>query len=398
MVKRFFFAALLAGLLPVFPVSAANLTILYENETPFELVSIRATLETTRGMRNTHSRVNLARGGAYSIGVNGAVKPLRIQVEFAAGRLEFDDLSGLRAEEDMRLAVIHDESGTRLEQAGTDDPPRAAQGRAVWFLNDGNRPNAVSKAVIVKAENMDDVRRMVKDAVSAAGGGQKQASFAVEAGPIWNNDHAGERCPELLKEWSGTRGPGEPEARWAGGWSTTVPDQMSVCVFLAGPAGIEDTLFEEDEGKKLAFPVAWGDTVGVGQAAPLSDDSPDIAVLLRLALKENTLRAVFEDLAKEGYRPWTADVRKRRIEDGVVLRYGKGGKDAEADWAGLFETLAAARGDCSLHDAAVVLVSEKSFRDAAEDKKPAPAPGVLLRCGPGNVEAVFVPDGSILMH
>lgn len=55
----------------------------------------------------------------------------------------------------------------------------------------------------------------------------EEKTFSLEAGPIWNNDHAKERCPEVLAEWLAAN-PGK-QARWTGHWNTTVPNEMSVC-------------------------------------------------------------------------------------------------------------------------------------------------------------------------
>ena len=41
----------------------------------------------------------------------------------------------------------------------------------------------------------------------------------VEAGPLWTNDDAARRCPQIC-------GPG---SRWTGGWRTTIPGRMSIC-------------------------------------------------------------------------------------------------------------------------------------------------------------------------
>jgi|GEM_PF-5704473 Mannan-binding protein. len=49
----------------------------------------------------------------------------------------------------------------------------------------------------------------------------------IEAGPIWSNEHADTRCPEVAEEWTASN-PGR-EARWTGDWKTTVPGEMSVC-------------------------------------------------------------------------------------------------------------------------------------------------------------------------
>lgn len=52
----------------------------------------------------------------------------------------------------------------------------------------------------------------------------------VEAGPIWNNDHAKQRCPEVLADFLEAN-PGT-QAKWTGHWKTTVEGQMSVCNLL----------------------------------------------------------------------------------------------------------------------------------------------------------------------
>lgn len=41
----------------------------------------------------------------------------------------------------------------------------------------------------------------------------------IEAGPIWNNDDAKQKCPDACTEHGG----------WNGQWTTTIPGQMSVC-------------------------------------------------------------------------------------------------------------------------------------------------------------------------
>lgn len=46
-----------------------------------------------------------------------------------------------------------------------------------------------------------------------------EAKYTVNAGPIWNNQDAGAKCPSLCA----------PPARWNGQWWTTVQGQMSVC-------------------------------------------------------------------------------------------------------------------------------------------------------------------------
>ncbi len=53
------------------------------------------------------------------------------------------------------------------------------------------------------------------------------ASFDLPAGPIWDNDHARERCPQVLEEWLSAN-PGR-KAKWNGNWATVKPGEMSVC-------------------------------------------------------------------------------------------------------------------------------------------------------------------------
>lgn len=55
----------------------------------------------------------------------------------------------------------------------------------------------------------------------------EEKAFDVEAGPIWSNEHAKTRCPEVADEWAKTH-PGW-QAEWTGSWTTTVWGEMSVC-------------------------------------------------------------------------------------------------------------------------------------------------------------------------
>ncbi len=44
-------------------------------------------------------------------------------------------------------------------------------------------------------------------------------AFDVRAGPIWNNDDAKVKCPNICQWYGG----------WNGNWTTTEPGKMSVC-------------------------------------------------------------------------------------------------------------------------------------------------------------------------
>ena len=68
-------------------------------------------------------------------------------------------------------------------------------------------------------------------------------TFTVNAGPIWNNDHAQRRCPELLQQWR-DRHPGQ-RVRWTGHWWTTGMD--SVCQFKREKRRRAITIWEEED-------------------------------------------------------------------------------------------------------------------------------------------------------
>lgn len=93
----------------------------------------------------------------------------------------------------------------------------------------------------------------------SAWGDEKKDSFIVEAGPIWNNDHAQGRCPEVLNEWlQANEG---KTARWTGQWRTTIEGEMSVCEFemvINGVTGDKDDKSEikKDEKQEEKKPVA----------------------------------------------------------------------------------------------------------------------------------------------
>ena len=52
-------------------------------------------------------------------------------------------------------------------------------------------------------------------------------TISVEAGPIWSQSDAEQKCPQVAKENRGT---------WNGQWRTTVPGRMSVCEIRLSPS------------------------------------------------------------------------------------------------------------------------------------------------------------------
>ncbi len=70
----------------------------------------------------------------------------------------------------------------------------------------------------------------IRTQAKPSGLGPEQIAVDVEAGPIWDNDHAKQRCPEVLEGFLKSN-PG-CQAEWTGHWVTTVWGEMSVCNFL----------------------------------------------------------------------------------------------------------------------------------------------------------------------
>lgn len=86
------------------------------------------------------------------------------------------------------------------------------------LLPEGQDPNEYFAALQEQAD---------QTSISDKGNASTDESFDLEAGPIWNNDHAKEICPALVKQWM-QENPGK-EAEWTGAWTTTVAHEMSVC-------------------------------------------------------------------------------------------------------------------------------------------------------------------------
>lgn len=89
----------------------------------------------------------------------------------------------------------------------------AKKGEKILVSSWGGKDRAAMKGIFetVKGVNADS----------------KESTLDLEAGPIWNNEHAKERCPEVLKSW--LKANPDKDAEWTGGWSTTVQGKMSVC-------------------------------------------------------------------------------------------------------------------------------------------------------------------------
>ena len=78
--------------------------------------------------------------------------------------------------------------------------------------------------------DFDAIKKMVESGIMAS---DEVKSIEIEAGPIWNNDYAKKRCPEVLEEW--LKAHPDMAAEWTGEWRTTIEGKMSVCNIKVHP-------------------------------------------------------------------------------------------------------------------------------------------------------------------
>lgn len=385
--------------------------LIFDNALDEEIVAIRVTYSTPQGEpRISSSRIVLPPGHDYRIGVQGTILPLRIVVVLANNTYDFADLSRLRPQNRMQLEIIHLDGSPTLRRL---DPRGNVMARTTGteydFLTNQNRSNAVDRDLLTDAATWDEVLELVADTVEEVREEQGEPrTFDIEAGPIWSDEHARLRCPEAVARWNAANA---GQARWTGHWTTTVPNEMSVCNCAEGPAGLGETLFdgETDAGRMLAFPVIWMDRVGVAEVRDMNRDDPEegIGIALRFRLAEvdyvaETLSELLDDLRVDGYRPWAFRLRVRdagKEESRTVeLNFHEGSGDKYDDQEELQKRLFAAYADSSLVEADARWVTTEAFDKArAGEESPAGA-GVAVMFSPGTFEAVFVPDGSVFMH
>lgn len=161
-------------------------------------------------------------------------------------------------------------------------------------------------------------------AVPEAAGGEV---VDIEAGPIWSDEHARERCPEVAGEWT-AENPGL-RAAWTGRWTTTVEGEMSVCACEIVAENVEpvreiETREEDEVGRDLrtrrGYSHAWineSEDVSVlyfffdNGVLAFYRDEPGMGHVFKLDLSglpaagEMIDDIVFEDIDDDGY----ADMR-----------------------------------------------------------------------------------------
>lgn len=375
--------------------------LIFVNSLNEEIVSLRVQYSTPYGEpRNSSSHVFLRPGGMYRIGVQGVILPERILVDLATKTYDFADLSGLNPDEDMRLEVVHEDGGPVLKRA--DAEGSAAKGVERDYLTGENRVNAVDRDLLTDAKTFDEVRALVVEKAQE----ERQAlgplrGFDLEAGPIWNHEHALSRCPEVTEEWNQSH---DGKARWTGTWTTTVEGEMSVCGCVAGAAELSGTLFEEDGGwgRTLYFPVEWSDWHGVArvQAMDKNNSEEGIGIDIRLPIPgpgaDAMLDGLLSDLRVDGYRPLHFQLKTwdekhgQADESDLDFRESKGDKYDDQDK--MQELLSAAYDASTLTEAVAVWVREDTFEKLKAGEEAPGGPGVMTLFSQGTFEAVFIPD------
>lgn len=368
------------------------------NSLPEEIFSIEFTLVTDHEPRRSSSLVFLQPEATYRLGVQGAREPTRVVVELASKRYVFAPLVDFSNYEQMNLDISHVDGKPRLRQYRDGEIIAEAVGEEYDYLTAQNRPNAVALDDIAEATDMAELRELVEEAIRTTSEEEGELEYRdLEAGPIWNQDHARERCPEVVAMWNETS---ERKGRWTGHWTTTVPGEMSVCQCLVGAAGVDGTLFSEndpDYGPLLWFPVKWERMTGVCRAAEYPD-AGKVAFSLRFAMPAGdeeyleTLDQALTELRldiRADYQPLRMEVDKSG--DSEEMQFAETGDDKWDAQEKIVAAIGEARENMVFRSASVLLVTEETFAKAAEGAETDPAPAVMVVASPGVLEVTFVP-------
>lgn len=178
----------------------AGLTLNFINKTELAIRYITVSYADEGSSGHFGGTIHVVPGNKCTFSSNGSAVT-GISVDMGVERYEFKDCSALKGGSELTLTITRDEDGT----------PRLTEGD----------------------------------------GAGKPDEVIVEAGPIWNGDHARERCPQVLEEW--LRAHPDQEATWDGAWWTMVPSEMSVCALKLTGATQDGTPPVSIAGTRTAF-------------------------------------------------------------------------------------------------------------------------------------------------
>lgn len=386
--------ALIFGLFFAPARAGERLDFLFDNETEFEITEIVIDMEQESGApRRSSSFVNMQPGAGYRIGIQGVVKALRIRLTTVAGVFDFGDLSAFADEEALVLRLAAgDGRGVFLDEDGG----AKAVGTDSAFITPYSCGYAVDWLQALNATDLDDIRDLLAERVDETGNEREQRE--LEAGPIWNNDHAKTRCPEVADEWNANRDDGTPPVRWTGNWVTTVPGEMSVCGCESGGVSADDLLFSFGDGEKTGYTAAFGETYGMGFVEPVSPGSDEWAISVQFGADGGAaLESVFDTLLRHGGRPLVSNLERRSGDWEPPSNWLESGDGPVIAFEKLLAAYVDAREDGTLRDYSVLIVSEGTFQEALKGEDISPAPAFMVMCGGMTVRIVKTPDCSELV-
>ena len=275
-------------------------------------------------------------------------------------------------------------------------------------------------------------------------------SFDVETGPIWDNDDAQERCPEVLAAWMEAN-PGK-EAEWTGNWTTTVEGETSVCNLRLRNASskvsalssgsitgksiplIPEGTVPVDLAQVLAahtmadlrpmniteasypfageffLPVNFAETTWLARIIPENggeffgknvDECPISSIVFHTAIDDEGLKNIILALSSVGYRPWFAYVKngeKMNIIDAIHFWDNADTptqSDAEETMAESCVTVFSETDPIILEG---IYISAKCWDEAVKGENPV-APVMRLHVTSNkNLSLVWMADGSTLIE
>ena len=297
------------------------------------------------------------------------------------------------------------------------------------------------------ADNRPRLALAAAPAQSPSGSAPEGASFDLPAGPIWNNDHARERCPQVLEEWLAAN-PGK-QAEWTGHWVTVTAGEMSVCGMRrmdegAEPPSTASTPPVTVVGKASVFadPTAmpaphFNDILSAGtmgairamgaQTSPLwdsqvylpvefagkiwaafvepeesfareDDAKPGGCVMRADTGGSGGLASLMQNLAAAGYRPWFSQFSAGEDMDTVgMVRFWKENLDATGAWEQVTETGTEINQGGQPAAVDTILLAEEGYARAA-DGEDAAVPGFRLRVSNADVIVLtYMPDISMFI-
>lgn len=260
--------------------------------------------------------------------------------------------------------------------------------------------------------------------------------FDLEAGPIWSNDHAGQRCPQVLEEWLAANP--DKKAEWTGAWLTTKQGEMSVCGMKRTDGGAEAAVpsLLNFVGGVTAFAdpmqpstVQLSDITGAGNMDELQDmggkpsplssgqvylpasfagktwavlvdadnDAPGVCSL-RTYTAGSGPKPVLDALAAMNYRPlFSQYTTGKNMDTTSMTSFWKEYDTARAAWSRVAALAEAAHSGASPAAVDVLLLQEEDYAKV-NDGETGEVPGFRLRVSNADViTLIFMPDMSGLV-